>query len=175
MKLFVTRHGQSEMNALGRICGRLDPELTQQGVQQAKDLADSLKQCNIEVIVASPLKRAKHTAEIVSQAIGVPVITDERLIERDYGIFEGVRSDEEFRSYRHQPLLRYPSGESFLDHAHRAYSFLDEAVDLYGDKTVLLVCHAGTGKAVHTYFHSMTMEAFSALSYGNCEVKMYDV
>ena len=98
MKIYVARHGQTSWNKENKICGRTDIELDDEGRKQAGLLADRLKNKNISVIIASPLKRAQETAGYISKAIGVPIITDERLIEQNFGIYEGKdRKNESFR------------------------------------------------------------------------------
>ena len=90
MKVYVARHGQTEWNAQNRICGRTDVELTEEGRRQAEELADSLTGRGVDVILGSPMKRAIETARAVSRRCGVPVEVDKRLIEQDYGIYEGA-------------------------------------------------------------------------------------
>ena len=75
MKVYVARHGQTEWNAQNRICGRTDVELTEEGRRQAEELAESLTGRGVDVILASPMKRAIETARAVSRRCGVPVET----------------------------------------------------------------------------------------------------
>ena len=82
--LIVVRHGQTESNAAGLICGRADPPLTELGRRQADALAAALP--TPDRVVASPLGRAQETAA----AFGAPVETDERWIELDYGRLDGT-------------------------------------------------------------------------------------
>ena len=91
MKLYVARHGETEWNRLNKVCGRTDSPLTDKGLQQAQLLADGLENCPIDVIIASPLSRAQETARAVAERKHLPIITDERLIEQDYGMYEGAR------------------------------------------------------------------------------------
>ncbi len=82
--LIVVRHGQTEANAAGLICGRADPPLTDLGRRQARALASGLPAP--DRVVSSPLQRAQETAA----AFGAPVETDERWIELDYGDLDGT-------------------------------------------------------------------------------------
>ena len=90
MKLFIARHGETAWNLENRVSGRTDVPLTEKGLQQAQTLARNAVGRGIEVIIASPLLRARQTAQAVSDAIGVEVQIDERLMELDFGIFEGA-------------------------------------------------------------------------------------
>ena len=148
MKLYISRHGQTPWNVEDLICGRTDVPLTEVGQQQALRLAESALDKGIDVILCSPMLRARQTAQAVSDAIGVPIQIDERLIEMDFGTFEGTsRFGEEFQWIRAQMSTRFPGGESGFDVAYRVYSLLYEIKEKYADKTVLLVCHNCVSRA----------------------------
>ena len=88
-KLLIVRHGQSEWNALGRWQGQADPPLTDLGANQAKMATKKLGL--FDLIVSSPLERAKNTASIISETMGVgPVRTEKDLMERDAGPWQGL-------------------------------------------------------------------------------------
>lgn len=89
--LLLVRHGQSEGNAAGVIQGRLDPPLTPLGREQARSLAERLRaESAADRIVASPLARARATAEIVAAALGLPLMEEPRLMEYDFGEASGL-------------------------------------------------------------------------------------
>ena len=97
MKLYISRHGQTPWNVEDLVCGRADVPLTEVGLQQAQLLAESAMDKGLDVILCSPLQRARQTAQAVSDAIGVPIQIDERLVEIDFGTFDGTsRFGEEF-------------------------------------------------------------------------------
>ena len=176
MKLYVARHGETEWNAQGRICGRTDIPLTERGEAQAKALAEKLAGKGIDLIIASPMIRARQTAAAVSQEIGIPVVTDDRLIEQDYGIYEGKdRLDAGFLTNKRRFAYRYPGGESMLDVAHRVYGLLEELKEAHPGKTILLVCHGGVCRIVRTYFEDMTNEEFSCYSEANANAREYEL
>ena len=176
MKLYITRHGETQWNIDNKISGRTDVPLTERGLEQARLLAENAKGKGIEVIIASPLLRARQTAQAVSDAIGVPIQIDERLIELDFGIFEGKpRSDPDFRFTRAQMPTRYPGGESAFDLAHRVYSCLEDVKRKYADKTVLLVCHGGVCRMVRSYFVDLTNDEYSHYFAPNADLVEYDL
>ena len=176
MKLYIARHGQTLWNVENRVSGRTDIPLTEVGLAQAKLLADSAVGKGIEVILASPLLRARQTAQAVSDAIGVPIQIDERLIELDFGVFEGgSRFDPEFQRTRAQMPTRYPGGESAFDLAHRVYSCLEEVKEKYAGKTVLLVCHGGVCRMVRSYFEDLTNEEYGNYHAPNAQLVEYEL
>jgi broad specificity phosphatase PhoE len=102
------RHGESIGNAQSRWQGQSDYELTEKGRAQARALAARWKaeQMKFDLILTSPLVRAKETAEIVASAIGAPVETDRLLLERHIGEIEGLTAEEVRR--RPQPSYVTP-------------------------------------------------------------------
>ena len=175
MKLYIARHGETPWNVENRVSGRTDVPLTEKGVEQARLLAHSAMGKGIEVIIASPLLRARQTARAVSEAIGVPIEIDERLIELDFGSFEGgPRSDPEFQYTRAQFPTRYPGGESAFQLAHRVYSCLEDVKRKHAGKTVLLVCHGGVCRMVRSYFMDLTNDEYSYYFAPNAELVEYE-
>lgn len=93
--LFLARHGETAWNLEQRWQGQTDVELNDAGRAQARALAARLKEHQIRCIVASDLARARETAEIVAQGLGIDdVLLDQGLRERGYGIFEGLTRSE---------------------------------------------------------------------------------
>ena len=175
MQLYVARHGQTQWNVDLKVCGRTDIPLTETGIQQAKVLAEDAKDKNIDLILVSPLLRARQTAAVVAEKCGIPVIVDERLIEQDYGEYEGVnRLHPGFLHCKRNFGTRYPGGESMLDIACRIYDLLDEIPKKYPDKVVLLVCHGGVMRTIRTYFEDMTNEEYFGYSASNACLTEYE-
>lgn len=91
MKIYLIRHGETDWNKAKRIQGREDISLNNNGIHQANECGKALQMLSIDCIVASPLKRAKETAEIIASYFGIKnVIVDHRLIERDFGRLSGL-------------------------------------------------------------------------------------
>ena len=174
MKIYAARHGQTSWNAQNRILGRTDLELTETGVQQAEKLAEILNEKNIDIILSSPLKRAIQTSEIIAKKLGLPIKIDERLIEQNYGIYEGEdRKNEGFLNNKRNFAYRYPGGESMMQVVYRVYSLIEEIKNTYSDKTVLLVCHGGVLRILNTYFYDMTNDEFVNDIAKNTELREY--
>ena len=176
MELYISRHGQTPWNVEDLICGRTDVPLTEVGQQQALRLAESALDKGIDVILCSPMLRARQTAQAVSDAIGVPIQIDERLIEMDFGTFEGTsRFGEEFQWIRAQMSTRFPGGESGFDVAYRVYSLLYEIREKYADKTVLLVCHNCVSRAVRSFFVNLSTEEYGNYHAPNAQLVEYEM
>ena len=175
MRIYAARHGQTQWNAENRICGRTELPLTQVGLAQAEQLAHNAVGKGIDLIIASPMLRAQQTAGVVAEKLGVPVQIDDRLIEQDYGIYEGMdRKTQAFLDNKRQFATRHPGGESAMQLAYRVYSLLEEVRAKYPDRTVLLVCHGGIMRVIRTYFEDMTNEAYANYSAENAELAGYE-
>ena len=125
--IYVVRHGETEWNAMNKVLGRTDMPLNDTGIQQAHEIASALKDLNIEVFLCSPMIRARQTADVISGETGIDYKVDERLIEQDFGSFEGVyRYDEAYQNAKREYFARYPGGESFFDLAARVFPLIKE-------------------------------------------------
>ncbi len=176
-KLYFTRHGQTIWNVEGKVCGATDIELTDLGHEQAKELGERIKadkNIKIDEIVASPLIRAKNTAEHISEITGIPMHTDMRVIEQNFGKYEGGgRRSEEFTAAKNHFVDNFDGGESMLKVAARIYNILDE-MKKDRDKTYLIVAHNGIARIVNSYFKDMTNEEFASYGIKNCELLCYE-
>ena len=146
--IVFARHGQTAPNRDGLVLGRADPELTDEGHRQAALLASALAGEPVTAILASPLLRARQTAEPMGAACGVPVVVDERLIEIDWGAWEGrstgtlAKSDvDRWKADKGAA----PEGESLESLSQRVDAFCTEHLD--GDGLVVAVSHVSPIKA----------------------------
>jgi alpha-ribazole phosphatase len=145
--LIVVRHGQTEANAAGHLLGRTDVALTELGRQQASRVATALQEFDIARVVSSPLRRARETA----QALGHPVVVDDRWIELDYGEFEGRPVSgvpaEDWARWRNDLEFAPPGGESLADLGRRVRAACDDLVPLAREENVVVVSHVSPVKA----------------------------
>jgi ribonuclease H / adenosylcobalamin/alpha-ribazole phosphatase len=144
----LLRHGQTPMSVQKRYAGRTDAPLTDTGVQQAAAAAKRLAQAGIAAIVSSPLQRTVRTAEEVSAATGVPVVTDDGFRETDFGAWEGLtfaevreRWPSEMTAWLADPSVAPPGGESFAQVSERVTAALHRVLAERADRTVLIVSH----------------------------------
>lgn len=173
MKLYVARHGESTSNINNLVCGHSNVELTKQGLKQAEVLAEEIEGLEIDKIISSPLVRADKTAQIIAEYNHLPHSIDERLIEFDFGVYEGRQvDDKEFLEFRNQLSHKMPEGESVLEAAQRIYNLLDQIKE--SDEIVLLVCHNAISRVINSYFHSLSNKDFFEFNLNNCELVNYE-
>jgi broad specificity phosphatase PhoE len=147
--ILLVRHGETEWNLSRRIQGWGDSPLTARGVAQAEAIGRHLARlpgaANVP-IVASPLGRARRTAELIQAARGdlSPIVFDERLKEISIGSWDGLDRDEIetaspgiFARYGQEWYFRTPDGETYDEFAGRLGRWLAEI----GDRTLIAVAH----------------------------------
>ncbi|HEY3978851.1 MAG TPA: bifunctional RNase H/acid phosphatase [Streptosporangiaceae bacterium] len=145
----LLRHGQTPLSAERRFAGRGDIPLTETGRRQAAAAAARLAaRGGIDVIVSSPLRRTRRTAEAVAEATGAPLVVDDDLVETDFGKWEGLsfaeagaQDPDEMRAWMADPDAAPPDGESFATAGRRVLGALDRLLDAYPERTVLVVSH----------------------------------
>jgi alpha-ribazole phosphatase len=143
--LILARHGQTEANAEGKLLGRLDLPLTEVGAAQAACVGEALK--SADRVISSPLERARRTAE----AIGRPVEVDERWIEIDYGIYDGVPLKDVppdlWARWRSEPDYTPEEGESLTAMGWRVWTACEELAEEARTRDIVVVSHVSPIKA----------------------------
>ncbi|MEU6710157.1 bifunctional RNase H/acid phosphatase [Nonomuraea sp. NPDC046802] len=148
--LLLLRHGETPLSVERRFSGLGDAELTPNGLAQASAAAERLSRepYHLDVIVTSPLNRARQTAETIAKRTGLDIEIDEGLREADFGAWEGHTFTEiqrhwptELAAWLADPEAAPPGGESFATTARRVQEAGERLVERYEGKTVLVVSH----------------------------------
>jgi ribonuclease H / adenosylcobalamin/alpha-ribazole phosphatase len=154
----LLRHGQTPLSAEKRFAGTGDIELTETGVRQAKLAGERLAaQGGVGVIVTSPLRRARQTAEEVAAATGAPLVADEDFRETDFGAWEGLtfaeaqqRWPDDVAAWLADPAAAPTGGESFATVDARVRDALERVLAGYPGQTVLVASHVTPIKTLVT-------------------------
>ena len=153
-EVLLVRHGETDDNAADRFQGQLDTPLNDRGREQSRALADALAGEGLRALYSSPLLRARETAEIVAERLGLELVLDARFMEADAGAWSGalcadiIAADAAaFDAWRaREPGFRFPGGESVAEQGERvAAALLDVAA---GPLPALVVTHGGAIRAV---------------------------
>jgi len=144
---FLMRHGESLSNVQNVVAAKNGKyPLTPLGRKQAQRAAEGLKERDVDMITASPILRARQTAEIVADALDIKKIHfDRRLREIEVGILEGKTVEEYnryFSSARERLTRKPPQGESLSDVRRRSLALLEELEKKYRGKTILFISHS---------------------------------
>ena len=150
MNLYVVRHGQTIWNLERRVQGITDIPLTEEGIKNAEELKELVSTLNIDVVISSPLSRARETAKILVDS-KLPINTDDRIKERDWGMNEGALIEEVDRWDCWDVILntKVQNIESIQDFMYRVSSFIEEIKIKYKDKNVLVVTHSAVIRVIH--------------------------
>jgi probable phosphoglycerate mutase len=153
--IVFVRHGETPPNREGLLLGRADPPLTDRGRAQAKDLAHVVAAGGAARVLTSPLRRARDTAAPIAAKCGVSAEVDERLVEIDYGDWEGqpfASLDPEFVGrWRRDPDLAPPGGESLVTVGMRVAEFCEEWLREASAGVIVAVSHVSPIKAAVTW------------------------
>lgn len=164
MNLYVIRHGQTDWNVSGLYQGHTDIPLNSNGIKQASMLGKKLENINFDIVLSSPLSRAYDTAKICLSGRDIPIVIDNNLIERSFGKLEGFSPDN-FVDCSNDLLLDYSKNYSGynVEPIHnlfkRVYSFLDDLLIKYSNKTILLATHNSITIAIECYFNGISENA----------------
>ncbi len=181
MKIYLMRHGETDWNKSRRLQGQSDIPLNAFGVELAEKTAEGLKDVDFDMAFSSPLERAFMTAKIVMGERPVPVITDRRLMEINFGEGEGQviatakqDPDHPMHNFLCRPEAYVPlrGGETFDQVRERGAAFLREQIlpreGDYGN--VLIVAHGAFLRTMLTKIAGISDKEFWTISLPNCGV-----
>lgn len=184
-KLFVFRHAETKDNSREIFSGWRDSKLTLKGLSQTREIKEQLKQCRIDYAFTSHLQRAVETLEIVlGDHPAVPIFTDDRIIERCYGLLQGKSK----RKIEHQNPEWYaqihrgyecvpPEGESIEMVEKRVLSFLEQLMEWLtcNPGNVAVSCHNNSMRPIRRIFEHLTLEQTLQLENPQDRAMVYDL
>lgn len=170
--LVLVRHGQSEWNLKNLFTGWKDPDLTEQGVKEARSAGQALKEMKLDFDEAftSDLTRAQRTLDIMLEEMGetLPITRDQALNERDYGDITGMNKDEARKQFGDEQVHIWrrsydvppPGGESLKMTAERVLPYFDNEIlpRVLSGKRVLVSAHGNSLRALIMQLEGLTPE-----------------
>lgn len=187
MKIYLIRHGETSWNTLGRLQGRTDIELNENGIRLAKITGEKLKDVHFDLAIASPLKRAYETAGLVLGNRNIPILTDERIEEISFGEWEGLCCRREnyqipskdFEQFFTDPFGYKPpkDGESIQQMIDRCGAFYEDLIHNpdYQNKTILIAAHGCSTRAFLYHIDGRKDDFWRGHVPPNCAVTIIDV
>ena len=161
--IYFVRHGATDWNdnidsngnPAPKCQGIADIPINNRGQEQARKTAEFIKDIHFDRVICSPLLRAQQTANIIYQG-NTPIELDNRIIERDFGAFEGLtRKEFDFLGYWNRNTCdNFNTGESIVDVEKRVFELLEE-LRLHTEQNVLIVSHGGLGCVLVSYFRGI--------------------
>ncbi|SCY09354.1 histidine phosphatase family protein [Butyrivibrio sp. INlla14] len=178
MKIYLTRHGQTDLNAKKLMQGRSDIPLNEMGRSQARAAHDKIADVKFDAVYSSPLDRAIETAEIISGVSRSQIIIDERIIETDFGKYEQrpyATMGLPMNLYWMLPeVFKAPETvESTKGMIERVRSFFEDLEKKNYD-TVLIACHGGIIRVIRGYLEGAKRGYIWRPRPKNCEIRIYE-
>lgn len=184
LKVFLLRHGETQYNADGnKYCGLTDISLTDLGLHQASLVNSQLKGIEFDAVYSSPLKRARLTAELATQR---DVATDQRLIEMDFGLWEGKKkeqfipeNEQLWNSWLADPAVTRAgqTGENASQVIRRMDDFFSEMILRHPSGKIVVVAHNGVNRLYLAHKLGMPLANYRRLAIENsclCEFSLSD-
>lgn len=181
-KILIIRHGETAWNRGKIFRGTHDIPLNENGRQQARLAAQSLKDMEINAAYTSPLSRAKETAEIVTASHGISPEIHEGFIDMDYGDWTGKEDAEvaklwpdEHAAWMSNPhTVRPPGGTTLEEIFDRSFSAMEELAGKHDGETIALFSHRVVNKLLVLGALSLGLERFPFIIQGNCCINEFE-
>lgn len=178
----LMRHGETDWNREGRVMGRNPIELNARGRAQVEAAARYAQNLRPELIVTSPLVRARQSAEIMSTGLGgVPIIEEVGISEVQYGRWEGMVyheliADPYYEEYRQAPVEKpTPGGETIPQVQARGVSAVHRLLAANQDRRVLFVSHGDIIRTILCHFMGLELTFYQRLRIDNASISTVQV
>ena len=177
--LYLVRHGETPLTPFKKFSGSgpLDPELTEEGHRQAALVAKEVEKLQPDLMIASPLRRTRETAEHITKVTQLEPIIDPTWIEIDFGLWDGLtiyevqeRYPREYKEWLASASYAPPQGESFQFALARACQGMESAVAEYPGKRVVVVTHNGIIKTAVAAAMSTQAESIFNVDVTPCSI-----
>lgn len=186
--LVLIRHGTSSYNEKGLWTGWDDPDLSEKGKEDAKIAAETLKDIHFGAAYSPPLKRHRHTLEIILKTLeqtNVPITESNAINERDYGDFTGKNKweikkkmgEKEFLALRRGWDYPVPNGESLKQVYEREVPYYQSTIlpQLKDGKNILIAGSGNSLRALVKYLEDIPDEQISSIEIAPGEVYVYEI
>jgi len=182
-EIVLVRHGETDSNIRGTYLGWTDVPLNETGLSQAGIAREKLLNEDFDICISSPLKRALDTARIIVKGKELDILTDERLKERNFGVWDDLTYDEIVNSFpeEHKKWLEdlnnyeVKDGESFSGSYNRIVGFVDYLVMKHRGKKILVVTHSGCIRKFLAYLTGMGIDGVWHFKVDNAKINRIEI
>ncbi len=172
--ILLIRHGENDYVKTGKFAGRIPGvHLNEKGQQEAREIADGLKDVPLSAVYSSPLERAIETAQPLAKTRKLKITVAEGLIETDIGDWKGLeikkaRKLPEWKSVQNSPSrFRFPKGESFQEEQTRLVNAMEKIIKNHEpDDLVAIFSHADPIKLIIAFYLGMPLDHFQRIACG---------
>lgn len=183
VRFILIRHGQTEWNKLERFRGRVDIDLDEMGLKQAKATVERIAQWQVAAIYSSPLKRAMTTAQIIANRLSLVVQPLEGINDMDFGRWHGLTIAEVrgkyaqlFDLWRYSPeRLEIPGAETLEGVRNRVVATIDEVAAKHDNQTIALVTHRVVCKVLICHLLGLDNSHFWQIGQDATAINLFEV
>ncbi len=186
MILYIIRHGETEWNTAKKMQGQTDIPLNDNGLSLAREVGRHMRDIPFDLVISSPLQRARVTAELITEGRDIPFRTDDRLIEMSFGAWEGrcILDPEAVpptfnQQFHDDPwhCQKAPGGESFADVIARTRDFFEDIchTPAYQQAHILISTHGAAGRCLLSHFYEDKQDIWRGCIPKNCSVCIVEV
>ncbi len=180
MKILLIRHGENQYTATGKLAGHLPVELNERGHEQAKQVAEHLKDVKLKAIFASPLVRTMQTAQPLADLKGMPILECPGIIEMRFGDWEDkllkdLRKKKLWKAVQSAPsTVTFPNGESFRAAQARAVDTVEALAKEYSGKkdTIAIYAHSDIIKLVMAHYLGTPLDMFQRIAISTASISV---
>ena len=187
-QLVIFRHGQSEWNLQNKFTGWVDVDLTEKGINEAKEAGKKLNGFKFDLGYASSLKRAQRTLQIALESANIsnlPIFYHQALNERMYGDLQGLDKsetakkfgEEQVKIWRRSYDIAPPNGESLKDTAERVIPYFKLEIEpkLKAGKNIVIAAHGNSLRALIMFLENITPEEILEFEIGTAIPRYYEL
>lgn len=168
--LYLVRHGKTVGSEVKTYKGSIDIPMSEAGIEQIKNTARFIsnydKASRLSTVYCSPLSRAVKSAEIIAEAYGLTPLISPDLMERHFGIWEGMsyteieeKYPEEFEAWTNNPLIYSPTnGESTCEVRDRIIPALENIISRHNGESIAIVAHGGVNRIILCHILGIPLE-----------------
>ena len=175
-KIFIIRHGETAWNRGQIFRGTYDIPLNENGKQQARLAAQSLKNVKIHAAYTSPLSRAKESAEIITNSHGISPVIHNGFIDMDYGEWTGKENSEVAKIWpddhaawtKNPHTVRPPGGTTLKEIFNNSFTAMEKLAKKHNGETIAIFSHRVVNKVLIIGALSFRLEQFPFVIQGNC-------
>jgi len=182
--IYFVRHGETPLTPDRKFSGSGggDPALTDEGQKQAKDVAREIAKIKPDILISSPMLRARQTAEAISAETGLSILEDENWIEMSFGYWDGLSFDEvreqypeELQGWLNSAAYKAGGGESYEEAMVRIDQALDDVAQKFSGKKICIVSHNGVIKVAALLALGAPIDSVFHIDAGPCSISSISI
>lgn len=177
MNLLLVRHGEISSNVKKIYAGKSPEKLTEKGICQAKNVAEKIKNYNVQILYSSPVERALQTAEIIGETLGIEVIIENAFREMELGPWEGLSEKQiaklypiEWKIWQKRPAeLKMPKRETLEKLLKRVLRSIKNLYEVFDNHNIVIVTHVAIIRVLQLWHTKKSLNFYKTIHVPNAK------